>query len=336
MGPSYISTTLSAQRVTLALLTDDRPSVTSRDKEGNFPQAEEIVRVVVDEMYMFAEAGPSGGDELALASAAVATAAVRGSALVAIEVQDFSNFLRLPLLSHALVTWDVASSGYNERNRNGDTGSALSPFRPVVSAAVEVRDAVISVSATATQCISRCLGDLSHDRFSDGTSDISIVARDVPSCPSKSLPSESSPPRLLLPRQERKGYVVTNRTDRSLWFGQVSTTETVVLGPGVSTAYRWRTIPSPVAAATGGAKGGAPSQLVLLLRLALHQDRSSAARLRDTGGDGDDARGGASFGAWTEPFPADHAGTYMVSMNIATTKKLPSSKCFFLILVRCL
>ncbi|CAM9947479.1 unnamed protein product, partial [Sphacelaria rigidula] len=179
----------------------------------------------------------------------------------------------------------------------------LSTFRPVTSAAVEMQDAVISVSATAMQCVDRCLGELSLKPpiGDDGLSSTVSASANHESKGDGSLPSavSSLPP---LQRQRRKGYIVTNSTDRSLWFGQVSTTETVVLSPGVSTSYRWRTIPAPVAATAGGNETAEASRLELMLRLALHRDG------RRGGGAG--AMTG-SFGAWTEPFPADRPGTYM-------------------------
>lgn len=333
VGPSYASVTLGVQRVTLALLTDGSRLASSPNGSGGFQQAEEIVRLVVDELNTFAEAGPSGADDALVPASAAAAAAVRGSAAVAVEVQDFSNFLRLPLVSHALVTWNVAtsdgsgcgSSGKGGSGGDGDGGGRveamlLSPFRPVASAAVEVQDAVISVSATAMQCLDRCLGELSlkpsvNDEALSSSADAS-ASRDskhnVPLTSPVSTPHPLSPlPPPPLP-QQRKGYVVTNCTDRSLWFGQVSTTETVVLNPGVSTAYRWRTIPTPAATAAGR-KGEPLSGLELMLRLALHRDNGSS------GGNGGN---GGSFGAWTEPFLADHAGTYMVSSAMPPTCRL--------------
>ena len=86
--------------------------------------------------------------------------------------------------------------------------------------------------------------------------------------------------------------MIENFTDRTFWFGQVSTTETLLLRAGEDRCYRWRKIPAPIQGEGGGSGRG--SRLGLMLRLALHHDSDS------------------SFGAWTEPFLADQAGTFMV------------------------
>ena len=334
VGRSYVSATLVAQRLTLALLTEGgrsaRSSSLSRpsgeEGRGSFLQPEEIVRVVVGDVNVFAEAG---------AAARLVSVAARGSAVVAVDVQDFSNFLRLPLLSHALVKFDVSTSSGGDGGSGGGGGggggngsgtttgdSLLSPFRPVVSGAVDVHGAIVSVSVSAMQCIDQCIAELAQRPA--GVVAAAAVATDEPSAresntsynnnnavtenmASPNLANSSPPP---LPRQSRrrsKRYVITNRTDRNLWFGQVSTTETLFLRAGEETSYRWRTIP-PAPASGAAGRNDDQSRLVLMLRLALQ---------RESGGGGASAGAGAGFGggygAWTEPFPADHTGTFMVS-----------------------
>lgn len=315
VGPSYVSVMLDAQRVTLALLTDSPSSLLpaaaaapSSSLGGSFlQQAEEAVRVLVDDVNVFVEVGATG-ENTGLVSVVETAVAARGSAVMAVEIQDFSNFLRVPLLSQGVMECDVivssrsANTGRGKKN-DGDSGDEflLSPFRPVASAAVGVRGAVISLSATALQCVDRCLGEL----FGGGESTREAFKNDVPSASSPTPPPTPapSPPQSL---QRRKGYVVTNHTDRALWFGQVSTTEAEVLSPGTSTSYRWRTMPAPPVAAKG-MRGGGRSRLILMIRLALHDNVHASPR--SPGG----RASGGGFGAWTEPFPADHAGTYMVS-----------------------
>lgn len=310
VGRSYVSATLVAQRLTLALLTEGGRSACSsssspsgREGRGSFLQPEEIVRVVVGDVNVFAEAGA--------AAARLMSVAARGSAVVAVDVQDFSNFLRLPLLSHALVKFDVSTSSGG--------GGLLSPFRPIVSGAVDVNDAIVSVSVTAMQCIDQCIAELAQRPAGVAAA----VATDEPAAResndndndnatenvASSILAKSTPPPIpRQSRQRRKRYVITNRTDRNLWFGQVSTTETLFLRAGEETSYRWRKIPPALAPGAAGGKNDA-SRLVLMLRLALHRESGSGGGASVGAGAGF----GGGYGAWTEPFPADHAGTFMVS-----------------------
>lgn len=276
----------------------------SGEGRGLFQQPEEIVRVVVGDVNVFAEAGKA---------ARLVSVAARGRAVVAVDVQDFSNFLRLPLLSHAAVSFDVSTSsggGGGSGDTTGDEeGDLLSPFRPVASSALEVRDAVVSVSVTAVQCIDQCIAELSQRPPGTVTEKNESVARQgsasenvAPSYLSASVP-------LPAPRQHRmrsKRYIITNHTDRNLWFGQVSTTETLCLRAGEESPYRWRTIPPLVSGAAG--RKGDSSRLVLMLRLAFHRDSGSGGGYTGAG-----AGVGGGYGGWTEPFPADHEGTFMVS-----------------------
>lgn len=318
VGRSYVSATLVAQRLTLALLTEGGRSVCSSSSSPPPPgaegrcslllQPEEIVRVVVGDVNVFAEAGA--------AARLVSAAAARGSAVVAVDVQDFSNFLRLPLLSHALVKFDVSTS----RSGGGSDGAAtgdglLSPFRPVVSGTVGVHDAIVSVSVAAMQCIEQCVAELAQRPAGVAvpvpTNESAVRGSSSDATENVALSTLAKSPPAPLPRQSRrrsKRYVITNRTDRSLWFGQVSTTETLFLRAGEETSYRWRTIPPKTASAAGTRKDEA-SRLVLMLRLALHRDSGSGG----SASVGAVAGFGGGYGAWTEPFPADHAGTFMVS-----------------------
>lgn len=307
VGRSYVSATLVAQRLTLALLTEGGRSACSSslssscgEGRGSLRQPEEIVRVVVGDVNVFAEAG---------AAARLTSVAARGSAVVAVDVQDFSNFLRLPLLSHALVKLDVSTC-------SGGRNGFLSPFRPIVSGAVDVHDAIVSVSVTAMQCIDQCIAELAQRpagvaaavatnepaaRESDTTTTENVAS-------SSNLAKSTPPPLPRQSRQRSKRYVITNHTDRSLWFGQVSTTETLLLRAGEETSYRWRTIPPAVAPGAARRKDEAP-RLVLMLRLALHRESGNGGGASAGAGAGF----GGGYGAWTEPFPADHAGSCMVS-----------------------
>ncbi|CAM9524405.1 unnamed protein product [Scytosiphon promiscuus] len=308
VGASYLSTTLVAQRLTLAVLTEGglilspsrssppRASPSERQERGVLLQLEEIVRVVVDDVDIFAEAG---------SAARWLSVAARGSAIVSVDVQDFSNFLRLPLLSHALVRFDVSSSGVGGGIAGGDQEDLLSPFRPVVSGAIDVHDAVVSVSVTAMQCMEQCIAELSQ------RPPVMIMTADGAGT---RLGEDADPSKLMVPaflpaqrqpRQRSKRYLVTNHTDRNLWFGQASTTETLLLRAGEETSYRWRTIPPVLTTCASGRKDYA-SRLVLMLRLALHCNSSSG-----NGSVGAAAGGGGDFGAWAEPFPADYEGTFM-------------------------
>lgn len=318
-GPSYLSATLVAQRFTLALLNDGSrapPSPPSSSLTSSTPfgegfsiRSEEIVRVVVDDVNIFVEVGQA---------ARHFAATTRGNALVAVEVQDFSNFLRLPLLSHALVNWDVATC-------SGDTGvtadgkeDLLSPFRPSASAAIDVQDAVVSVSVAAMQCINQCIEELSKRPSGFLTGGVNLTTRESlvggakrpkrsPSAGSLQTPPQSTKaPLTRLSQPRNKRYVITNLTDRTLWFGQVSTTETLLLRAGEDTSYRWRTIPATFEGIAAGEKDGA-SRLTLMLRLALYRESVSGGGFPRAG---TGFRG--EFGAWTEPFPADHSGTFMV------------------------
>ncbi|CAN0287278.1 unnamed protein product, partial [Discosporangium mesarthrocarpum] len=101
--------------------------------------------------------------------------------VVACEVQDFSNFLRVPMVSNALLKWDATTSypphlspsqeGKAADKTGGGAGSVgpdssameetlLSPHRPALSVEVEVHDAVLSISATAIQCLDQCIGEM--------------------------------------------------------------------------------------------------------------------------------------------------------------------------------
>ena len=345
VGPSYVSATLVAQRLTLALLTEGRsvsssqsPSSSSSSSSttssfsllshvsppsgegrGTFPQPEEIVRVVVGDVNAFAEA--------AAAAARSVSVAARGSAVVAVDVQDFSNFLRLPLLSHALVKFDVSTSsggGGGSTAVGDDDEGLLSPFRPVASAAVDVHDAVVSVSVTAMQCVDQCIAELAQ-RPPAGA----VVATRGGSTAENAAPPASASAPAPAPRQPRrrrsKSYVITNRTDRSLWFGQVSTTETLLLRAGEETSYRWRTIP-PTPAPSAAGRDDDSSRLVLMLRLALHRD--SGSRGGGAGGHAGAVPGfGGGYGAWTEPFPADHQGTFMVSRGFGNDARSSTPLC---------
>ncbi|CAM9544192.1 unnamed protein product, partial [Ectocarpus fasciculatus] len=315
VGPSYVSATLVAQRLTLALLTEGGPISRSssasasapapvsapvsasgrREGLGLFVQPEEIVRVVVGDVNFFAEAS--------LAARWLSVAA-RGSAVVAVDVQDFSNFLRLPLLSHAAVKLDVStSSGRGGSGRMAAEGeSLLSPFRPIASGAVDVNGAVVSVSVTAMQCVDQCIAELTRRPSDEPASRPSTAAAEAkPSV--VAVPEPVAPPRQS--RQRSKRYIITNHTDRNLWFGQVSTTETLFLRAGEETLYRWRTIPHTLAPGAAGRKGDDVSRLVLMLRLALHRVSGSGG-----GYAGADSEYGGGYGAWTEPFPVDHVGTF--------------------------
>lgn len=314
VGPSYVSATLVAQRLTLALLTEGGPisrlssAAASapvspsgrREGLGLFVQPEEIVRVVVGDVNFFAEAS--------LAARWLSVAA-RGSAVVAADVQDFSNFLRLPLLSHAAVKLDVStSSGRGGTGRMAAEGeSLLSPFRPIASGAVDVNGAVVSVSVTAMQCIDQCIAELTR-RPSDepATRPSTTTAEAKPSV--VAVPAPVPPTRQ--PRQRSKRYIITNHTDRNLWFGQVSTTETLFLRAGEETSYRWRTIPQALAPGAAGRKGDDASRLVLMLRLALHRVSGSGGGYAGSG-----SEHGGGYGAWTEPFPVDHVGTFKVGLS---------------------
>ena len=311
-GPSYFSTTLVAQKVTLAILTDGNArssssslsSVSSRPPSGGgerdtFVQLEEIVRMVISDVNVFAAASSAAGP---------LAATTRGSAEVAVDVQDFSNFLRLPLLSHAQVKWDLATNG----GRGGAAGSdedLLSPVRPVTAAAVEVHNAIVSVSVTSMQCVEQCIAELSQQpsgaiEAGEGSATGETHVGGVEGMKPSASVCSTTPQRQ--PRQRSKRYVITNLTDRVLWFGQGSTTEALLLRGGEETSYRWRTTPAGVATASASRKGSV-SRLVLMLRLALHFD---SGELSDQLGADSGARGDS--GPWTEPFPADDAGTYMV------------------------
>ncbi|CAN0568660.1 unnamed protein product, partial [Ectocarpus sp. 12 AP-2014] len=220
------------------------------------------------------------------------------------DVQDFSNFLRLPLLSHAAVKLDVStSSGRGGTGRMAAEGeSLLSPFRPIASGAVDVSGAVVSVSVTAMQCIDQFIAELTRRPSDEPVTRPSTTAAEAkPSV--GAVPAPVPPPRQ--PRQRSKCYIITNHTDRNLWFGQVSTTETLFLRAGEETLYRWRTIPHTLAAGAAGCKGDDASRLVLMLRLALHRVSGSGGGYA---GAGSEHEGG--YGAWTEPFPVDHVGTF--------------------------
>lgn len=320
VGPSYVSATLVAQRLTLALLTEGGPISRSssasasasapppppvsasgrREGLGLFVQPEEIVRVVVGDVNFFAEAS--------LAPRWLSVAA-RGSAVVAVDVQDFSNFLRLPLLSHAAVKLDVStSSGRGGSGRMAAEGeSLLSPFRPIASGAVDVNGAVVSVSVTAMQCVDQCIAELTRRPSDEPASRPSTaLAEAKPSV--VAVPEPVAPPRQS--RQRSKRYIITNHTDRNLWFGQVSTTETLFLRAGEETLYRWRTIPHTLAPGAAGRKGDHASRLVLMLRLALHRVSGSGGGYAGAG-----SEYGGGYGAWTEPFPVDHVGTFKVGLS---------------------
>lgn len=265
-------------------------------------QLEEIVRMVMSDVSVFAEASSPAGS---------LAATTRGSADVAVDVQDFSNFLRLPLLSHALVKWDFATSGGRGGAVGGDE-DLLSPLRPVAAAALEVHDAVVSVSATSMQCVEQCIAELSQQPSGaiaarEGSTTREVCVGTVES--TKPSASACSPPQRM-PRQLSKRYVITNLTDRVLWFGQGSTTETLLLRAGEETLYRWRTTPAVVATASPSRKDGV-SRLILMLRLALHVDPG-----RLGGQLGADSGSRADSGPWTEPFPADDAGSYLVRCYI--------------------
>lgn len=288
----------------MALLTDgtcteSKPSQRSPCREGNAQQREEILRVVLDDVNAFAEMGPNDGGMVPSTELAGAT---RGSSLVAIEIQDFSNFLRVPLVSHALVKWEVATSNGGGKSAKIDKhGRALllSRSRPIVSSAIEVANAVVNLSATSTQCLNQCLGEfvVGHG-LEGGTGDGE----------SHGLLGNVSPEI----QRRRKGYVVSNRTDCTLLFGQVSTTEAIALNPGVSKSCRWRRIPAPTVKAEGKeAHGGSPN-LVFMIRLALPPDSNTLA----TSAVGSGAAGGR-IESWTEPFAADCEGTYMVRSSIS-------------------
>lgn len=259
---------------------------------------------MVGDVNVFAEAN---------AAAKVVSIAARGSAVVAVDVQDFSNFLRLPLLSHAVVNFDVSTSsgggGGGSSDIAGDDGeNLLSPFRPVVSSALEVRNAVISISVTAVQCIDQCIAELAQRPPGVVVETDESVARRSNTAENAEPPALAKPTPLPITRQSRmrsKRYVITNHTDRNLWFGQVSTTETLCLRAGEESPYRWRTIPALVPG-PGGRKGGS-SRLVLMLRISLQRDSGSGG-----GYNGPGARSGGGCGEWTEPFPADDEGMFMV------------------------
>lgn len=262
-------------------------------------QLEEIVRVVISDVSVFAEASSAAGS---------LAATTRGSAEVAVDVQDFSNFLRLPLLSHALVKWDFATSGGRGGAVGGDE-DLLSPLRPVAAALLEVHGAVVSVSVTSMQCVEQCIAELSQkasgviaagERSTSHGVCVGTVENTTPTASTCSLPPQRQP------RQRSKRYVVKNLTDRVLWFGQDSTTETLLLRAREETSYRWRTTPAAVATASASRKDGL-SRLILMLRLALHLDPG-----RLGGQVGADPGSRADSGPWTEPFPADDAGSYMV------------------------
>lgn len=304
IGASYVSTTMVAQRLTLAVLTEGGPilspsppspwptSPSGRGGRDVFLQPEEIVRVVVNDVDVFAEAG---------SEARSVSLAARGSAVISVDVQDFSNFLRLPLLSHALVRFDVSTCSVA-----GDVGEdLLSPFRPVASGAIDVDDAVVSVSVTAMQCIEQCIAELSQRPTGVGTTADGTATRQSEHVDS-GLTVPVPPPTPRQSRQRSKRYLITNHTDRNLWFGQASTTETLLLRAGEETSYRWRTIPPALAPGASGRKDGA-SRLILMLRLAIHRDTSSG-----NGSVGVAARFGGEYGVWTEPFPADFEGTFRV------------------------
>ncbi|CAM9973105.1 unnamed protein product [Ectocarpus sp. 8 AP-2014] len=184
----------------------------------------------------------------------------------------------------------------------GEGESLLSPFRPIASGAVDVSGAVVSVSVTAMQCIEQCIAELTR-RPSDepATRPSTTTAEAKPSV--VAVPAPVPPPRQ--PRQRSKRYIITNHTDRNLWFGQVSTTETLFLRAGEETLYRWRTIPHTLAAGAAGRKGDDASRLVLMLRLALHRVSGSGGGYAGAG-----SEHGGGYGAWTEPFPVDHVGTF--------------------------
>lgn len=346
VGPKYVSATLNAQKVTLALLTDgesqeatvDRKSHSRVVQEGDPVQAEEVIRLVLDDMNTFIEAGPSGGAPRPVVKSAVAT---RGSVTVAMEVQDFSNFLRVPCVSHALVRWDVATSDGGEYDvKNGDGGGnagdeqhLIPPIRPVASGALEILNGVVSLSSTATQCLSQSIGDFSSAadlerpsggcgtpawrKEARGTSSLSPPSLQWSSSPISS-PSPSPSPSAAaattaitaITRKRRKRFVVSNRTARALVFGQVSTNEAILLKPGISKSYRWRTIPAPRSPpeSGGGTEGNSSSSLVLMIRLALPFDSNSQSPSTDG-----ESPGRNKLEAWTEPFAADCEGTYVVS-----------------------
>lgn len=289
---SHFSATFITQRFALALLTDgERPSQSSslsgsqpRGGRGNrgddLFQSEEILRVTSSNVN--AQVGVEIGSGTALATSPIW--AVSGSALVNVEVQDFGNLLRLPLLSHALLNWNVSGRG-------GNDGDLFSPFRPVVAASAGVRGAVVNVSVTAIQCLDRCVGELLPRRTPVREAG-AIAAKSAISSEAPAETAASPAASRVQSRQRSKRYVIENFTDRTFWFGQVSTTETLLLRAGEDRCYRWRKIPTPIQGEGGGSGRG--SRLGLMLRLALHHDPDS------------------SFGAWTEPFLADQAGTFMV------------------------
>lgn len=353
VGPSSLSTTLVAQRFALALLTDSggggpvgsapplwspsspRSGARGRRDDG-LVQSEEIVRLVADDVNFFAETGMAGG---------LLAAAIRGSAVMAVEVQDFSNFLRLPVLSHALVKLDVAISSGGESF--GD-GHLLSPFRPVASAAVEIHDGVVSASVTAMQCIDRCIREMSRRSTVESFGPAMSVHPKPPRSSTRTnttcnlFPEEASkvlaPERLVpplpppltssirQPSQRTKRYVLTNLTDRALWFGQASTTETLLLRPGHETSYRWRTIPSAGArsAAGHGKKDDNSSRLVLMLRLALYgESKGNGSRFRAVR----QGRLEGGIATWAEPFPTDQAGKFMVSQLSALQETAGECRC---------
>lgn len=267
------------QRFALTLLTDgERPSSLSGSQptggEGDgVLQSEEILRVTSSNV--------NTQGEVEIGSGTVSTTspiwAVSGSALVNVEVQDFGNLLRLPLLSHALFNWNVSGRG-------GNDDDLLSPFRPVVAASTGVHGAVVNVSVTAIQCLDRCVRDFLPQR---------PPVREAADISDPHAETAASPVASRVQSQQRsKRYVIENFTDRTFWFGQVSTTETLLLRAGEDRCYRWRKIPTPIQGEGGGSGRG--SRLGLMLRLALHHDSDS------------------SFGAWTDPFLADQAGTFMV------------------------
>ncbi|CAN0287332.1 unnamed protein product, partial [Discosporangium mesarthrocarpum] len=103
--------------------------------------------------------------------------------------------------------------------------------------------------------------------------------------------------------RQGKHYLVVNRTDRPVWYGQALTTETLLLGPCEETPYSWRNVPVPGMARM--TKELVPSRLCLCLRFSLHHDPQQLPGIG--GGADEDCEG--RMGAWTEPVAVDEPGT---------------------------
>lgn len=317
-GPSYLSATVNAQQVTVTLLTERESMGSSRSQGqgslrggggggggGHGVGREEIFRLVADGLDALIETS-SAGRETAMAS--------KGSTVLSLEVQEFSNFLRVPFVSNAFIAWDVATSKGDGDGGDGGCGDdaqrgrhVAHPPRPIVATALEVKDAVVSLSSTATQCFTQCLSELTAKKDSGARS--SSDPGNGSGCSEGVSEGVSAP--VARPRKE---YIISNCTDRALLFGQVSTTEAIVIKPSSSMSYRWRTIPSSATPGVGlqGGKGDS-SSLILLLRLAL----PSADKGRGVPRDVHQPGGGSALEAWTEAFPADIDGTYMVGIMSA-------------------